>query len=214
MSGIGEASLVLGLISSIIAIIEAANEIYDAYDDTHGLPKKIRVAADKIPLIHHALSLAETNVRAKGVPEDALRSAKPLLEQCKKDAGDFKEIFDKCTPSKEASRTERLKKAMQMKMKSNRLKEHMEKIMESLTLLVQYQVLQDAATLQDIKHAIEQLSAVEDEDGSVQIAHYGTGAVNANMGTGHQEAYNNSGSGHQYKAEYQYFGSTSGTKST
>jgi hypothetical protein len=46
MSGIGEASAVLGLISSIIAIFEVAHEIYDAASDVSGLPKKFRVAAD------------------------------------------------------------------------------------------------------------------------------------------------------------------------
>ena len=46
MSGIVEASLVLGLISSTIAVFEAPQEIYEATNDASGLPKKFQVAAE------------------------------------------------------------------------------------------------------------------------------------------------------------------------
>jgi hypothetical protein len=38
MSGVGEASLVLGIISSILSIIDAANKFYQAVEDEAGLP--------------------------------------------------------------------------------------------------------------------------------------------------------------------------------
>ena len=79
MSGIGEASLVLGLVSSIITIFEAAQEICEAASDTSGLPKKLRMAAEQIPLVHNALSLAKQNINAKNVTEEALQSAKAVL---------------------------------------------------------------------------------------------------------------------------------------
>jgi hypothetical protein len=59
MSGIGEASVVLGPISSTIAIFEAAQEIYEAASDVTGLPRKFRMTAEQIPLVHNALRLAE-----------------------------------------------------------------------------------------------------------------------------------------------------------
>jgi N-terminal domain on NACHT_NTPase and P-loop NTPases len=213
MSGIGEASLVLGLITSIIAIFEAAQEIYDAASDAYGLPKKFRIAAEQIPLVHNALSLVEQNINAKDVTEDALRSAKPVLERCKESAASVKDIFDKTVPAKDASRADRLKKAVGIKMKSNKVKEHMEEIVKSMELLAQNQVFQDAAALQDIKEAIEQLSHVSDEEEQPRFVHSGAGALNANTGEGHQENYNNSGSGNQYRAEKQYFGPTSGRDS-
>jgi hypothetical protein len=212
MSGVGEASLVLGLVSSIIAIIEAVSEIYDAYDNVQGLPKQVRDAAEKIPLIHHTLSLAETNIQAKGISEDALRSAKPILEQCKKDVEGFQAISKKCLPANDATRTERMQKAMQMKMKASTLKDYMASLVTNLALLADCQIFQDTATLQDIKAAVDQLNTADDELNSVQVTHHGSGSVNALTGPGHQENNNNSGSGNFYKGEHQYFGSTSGTK--
>ena len=44
MTGIGEAGLVLGLVSLSIAIFEAAQKIYEAVSDISGLPKKLRLA--------------------------------------------------------------------------------------------------------------------------------------------------------------------------
>ncbi|KAK5214619.1 hypothetical protein LTR47_012121, partial [Exophiala xenobiotica] len=45
------ASLVLGLISSIIAIYEGAHEIYEAAGDVKGLPRKVQLVAEQIPLV-------------------------------------------------------------------------------------------------------------------------------------------------------------------
>ena len=214
MSGIGEASLVLGLVSSTIAIFEAAQEIYEAASDTSGLPKKLRTAAEQIPLVHNALSLAKQNINAKSVTEEALQSAKPVLQQCEKSAASVKNIFDKTIPAKDAPRAERIRKAVGLKMKSNKAKEYMEEIFKSMELLAQNQVFQDAEALEDIKAAIEQLTNVTDEEEQPQFVHSGAGAINANTGGGTQENYNNSGPGIQYNAEKQFFGRDQGKESS
>jgi N-terminal domain on NACHT_NTPase and P-loop NTPases len=41
------------------------------------------MAAEQIPLVHNALSLAEQNVKAENITEEALQSAKPILERCR-----------------------------------------------------------------------------------------------------------------------------------
>ena len=66
----------LGLVSSAVAIFEAASEIYDATHGTTGLPKKFRTAADDIPLIVYSLGLAEESLRAGGVSDEAIKAAK------------------------------------------------------------------------------------------------------------------------------------------
>ncbi|KIX03237.1 uncharacterized protein Z518_06789 [Rhinocladiella mackenziei CBS 650.93] len=213
MSGIGEASAVLGLISSVIAIYEAAHEVYEAASDTKGLPRKFRAAAEQIPMVYHTLSLAEQNIKAKAVSEAALQSAMPVLERCKESAASVKDIFDKTIPAKDASRAECLRKAVGIKMKSNKVKEYMEEVVKNMELLAQNQVFQDAEALKDIKEAIEQLSNVSDEEEQPQFVHSGAGAINANTGGGVQENYNNSGPGSQYNAENQFFGRDQGTDS-
>ena len=130
MSGVGEAGLVLGLISSTITIIEAAHEVYEAASDTSGLPKKLHVVAEQIPLVHNALGLAERTFQANNVTHEEVHSAKPVLEQCQRDAAKVKDIFDQIVPAKDAPRTERLKKAVGLKTKSNKTKEHMEQVVK------------------------------------------------------------------------------------
>jgi uncharacterized protein (UPF0276 family) len=90
MSGVGEAALVLGLISSSVSISLAAYEIYEAANGAHGLPKKLKAAADQIPIILHALGLAEEN--AENVEEGTLKEVKPILERCKSNAEIIEEI--------------------------------------------------------------------------------------------------------------------------
>lgn len=58
----GEAGLVLGLISSTITILEVAHGIHEAASDASGLPKKLRRVAEQIPLVYNALRLAEQNL--------------------------------------------------------------------------------------------------------------------------------------------------------
>lgn len=214
MSGIGEASLVLGLISSTITIFETAHEIYEAASDTSGLPKKLRMVAEQIPLIYDVLNRAKNNISANYVTTEALQTATPVLQECEKNAISIQEVFNKIIPAKDASKTERLRKAVGVMTKSNKVKEHMEEIFKSMELLAQNQIFLDAEALKDIKEAIEQLSNVHDEEEQPQFVHSGAGAINANTGAGTQKNYNNAGSGRQYNAEKQLFGGDQGTDSS
>ena len=214
MSGIGEASLVLGLISSTITIFEAAHQIYEAASDTSGLPKKLRMVAEQIPLVHHVLDLAKKNISANHVTKEALQSATSVLQRCEEIATSVKEIFEKTIPAKDTSKVERYRKAMAVKMKSNKVKEYMEEIFKSMELLAQNQVFHNAEALNDIKEGIEQLSNVPDEEEQSQFVHSGAGAINANTGAGTQKNYNNAGSGRQYNVEKQVFRGDQGTDSS
>lgn len=206
MSGVGEASLVLGLISSTIAIIEAAREIYDAVGDPRGLPEKFRAAADQIHLVTDTLKLAEQNILAQKVDGQAVRNAMPVLERCKEIAVRIKEIFDKNIPGSDASPAERLSKAVGLKMKSKKVVEDIEELFKSMALLAQHQVFQNTAVLQKIQEASERLSNLPDDEDTSQFVHFGAGPLNVNWGPGRQQNNTNSGSGTQYIGETQHFG--------
>lgn len=195
----------LGLISSTIAIFEVAQEVCEAASDAKGLPRKFRVAAEQIPLVYSALSLAEKNIKAKKVTEEALQNVKAVLERCSESATSVKDIFDKIIPAKDASRAERYKKAVGLKMKSSKVKEYMEEICKNMEFLAQNQVFQDAEVSTDIKEAIEQLGNVPDEEEQPQYVNSGAGAMNINTGGGPQKNYNNSGPGSQHNGEQQTF---------
>ena len=206
MSGVGEMAAVLGLISSIIEIFDTAQEIYEAASDAKGLPRKFRAAADQIPLVYNALRLAEQNIKDKNVSEETLQSAKPVLERCKESAASVKDIFDKTIPAKNASRAERLKKAVGLKKKSNKVKECMEEIFENMGLLAQNQVFHDTETLKEIKEAVEELSNMPDEEEQSRYAVFG-GQMNVLAGEGTQENQSMIGDNNkQFNAKTQNFG--------
>lgn len=134
-AGIGEVSLVLGLILSIIAIYEGAYEIYEAASDAKSLTQKFQLTAEQIPLVLHTLSLTEQNIQARAVSPDVLQNAMTILERYKEATTEVKDIFDRTIPTKDASRTQRLKKAVGIKLKSNKVKERMEEVVKNMELL-------------------------------------------------------------------------------
>jgi hypothetical protein len=90
MSG-AEASLVLGLISSIITIIQTTQQVYEAVEDAQGLPANFRKSASKLPLISKLLEHAENYVET--IADEAKRVAiKPALENCQLQATHLKEL--------------------------------------------------------------------------------------------------------------------------
>jgi predicted lipoprotein len=204
MTGVVEVSTVLGLISSAITIFEAAQEVYEAASDVSGLPKKFRAAADHIPLVYHTLNRAAEHIQSQQVDVQALKSAEPVLQQCRENADKIKDIFDKTIPGPNASTAERMKKAMSLKMKSNKVKESMEDVIKGLELLAQNQIFQDAETLNDIQESLVELGSLTDEDAQPQYSHSGSGDQNIVSG-GTLRKYHNSGSGSQYNAETMTF---------
>lgn len=164
MSG-AEGILVLGLVSSICTIFEAAYHVYSAAHDTKGLPKAFRTTAEQIPLVLHALQLVEKGVAGKDDFDQAVVTVKPILERCKKKAALVKNVFDKALPAKDAPRWERYKKALEAKLKDREIKSSMEAITQDLALLQHQQTFQDAETMKDIKAAIHHLDESMTTDG-------------------------------------------------
>ena len=84
----------------------------------------------------------------------------------------------------------------------------MEQVLQSMDLLAQEQVFQDADILEDIKAAIEQLISIShEEERPPGFVHSGAGAINAEAGGGTQKDHNNSGPGivDDAAAENQFF---------
>jgi hypothetical protein len=82
MSGVGEAGLVLGIISSIISIIDATKQVYEAAEDEAGLPTNFKKSATKLPLISKLLEDAERYMN--NLADESIKAAfTPTLEECK-----------------------------------------------------------------------------------------------------------------------------------
>jgi hypothetical protein len=178
-----------------------------------GLPKSFRVIAGQIPLVLHTLHLIEQSIKVDTVSEEAIKITKPVLERCNENASSLKAAFDKALPAKDASRTDRYKKAAEMRWKSGEVKKSMELVMGDLDLLAQHQIFQDAGALEDIKTAVEELAQVSGEEESDRSVHHGSGNINNFSGSGNQENHRyeiSGGSGSFYKADSIGFGKQAG----
>ncbi|KAL3425245.1 zinc finger protein [Phlyctema vagabunda] len=94
MSGIGEAGLALGIVSSIISIVTAAKDVYEAANNATGLPKAFDGAAAKFPLILILMDEATTYLQRSDVDPKICKAIRRVLEPCEKSSNDLFEIFD------------------------------------------------------------------------------------------------------------------------
>lgn len=192
MSG-AEVGAVLGIVSAVISIWEACDAVWDAAEDAKGLPAKLRTSAEQIPLVIHVLNLAGQRIQSDQVDEPGRQSAVPILERCKVNAEQIKDLFDKCLPSKDASKAERFKKAVNIRAKSSSVKEKMDDVLQDLDLLSKHTLLEDHEAISDIKNAVEQLARVDDENDRPHFAHSGSGDQFGNSGSGTQKNHVNNG---------------------
>ncbi|KAK6512493.1 hypothetical protein TWF481_001377 [Arthrobotrys musiformis] len=208
MSGIGEASLILGLISSIITVIDATKRVYDAVEDEAGLPKNFKKSAAKLPLIVKLLEDAEKFVG--NTPDDSLKTAfTPTLESCKRQAASLQKLFEKVMPEEGGSRLDRYLKAARTIGKGGRVESLTMDILKDLQLLAtRFPDFTNTRGQGQLKEAIEEIAKMEPSlpdgfENAVSYTHYGSGAQNVNTGTGVQNNNNstgnmNTGSGMQY----------------
>lgn len=192
MSGVGEASLVLGLISSILSIIDATRQVYDAVNDETGLPKNFRQTAARLPLVSSLLEDAEgyvdgtVDVRAK----DALAET---LKNCKTRAENLHELFEKVLPVEGDSRIDRYAKAARSIGKGGRVETLMAGILGDLQLLtLEFPGVTNARRKENLTRAVQDVQNMEPslDDG------FQKSPMNVNSGSGTQN--NNTGTGAQY----------------
>jgi hypothetical protein len=189
MSGIGEASLVLGIISSIISIIDATKQVYDAVEDEVGLPKNFKKSATKLPLVSKILEDAETYV--KNIVDESTRVAFiPTLEECKAHAGQLQELFAKVMPEEGDSRWDRYVKAARTIGKGGRVETLVGGILDDLQLLTtRFPEVTTARGREQLANAVDDVSHMEpslpdDFEQMSAFVHYGSGAQNNNTGGG------------------------------
>ncbi|KAH6714431.1 hypothetical protein BKA61DRAFT_605258 [Leptodontidium sp. MPI-SDFR-AT-0119] len=210
MSGIGEASLVLGIISSIISIIDATNQVYEAVKDEAGLPTNFKKSATKLPLISKVLEDAERYVNSAA--DVSIKAAfTPTLEDCEAQATQLQELFKKVMPEEGDSRWARYVKAARTIGKGGRVESLVRGILQDLQLLAtRFPEVTTPRGKDQLAKAIEEVAEMEPslpDDGFEQMpayAHYGSGAQNNNIGGGTQN--NNNSTGNQNIGGQMYIG--------
>jgi hypothetical protein len=224
MSG-AEAITVLGLISSVIAIIEASRDLYDAASSVEGLHEAFRAVSQNIPLVLNILRDCKkvqeqvdrdysltTDADRKREIEESSKAVEPLIKACQENGKRLQEIFQKVVSEDDASWIERYKKAASAVMpgKKRKVEDLMKEILEKLQLLHTSRFFKseneqrNEKKSKELETAITQLSelpsSLPGDEG--QYSHYGSGAMFVNPGLGTQHNYNQSGTSNsnQYNA--------------
>ena len=196
MSG-AEAGFVVGLISSVISIIEATKTVYDIAKDAKGQPEAFRQVAARLPLIIEILHSAEERVQA--LAETAQEALKLILESCKAKAENLKKTFQKVIRKDDDKWYDRYRKALGTLREGDKVECLMEGILKDVQVLACERLTGAASDTQmkELEEAIKEMHemppSLPDEAGSFiqthsgsgdNIGHTGLGTMNNHKGTG------------------------------
>ena len=213
MSG-AEAIAVLGIISSVISIIDAAKQVHDGASNAVGLPEAFREVAGRLPLVTAILKSAEQPIRDGKLDEASCEAIKPLVEECKSRAKALDDMFQKVLPPDDASRLDRYIRAAKTLGKGGKVETLMKGLLDDVTLLASRHGLETATAhqLDQVENAIQELSTMEPSvpDSEFQETtftnnNFGDGPMTNNNVSGNQKYQANYGTGKQFQAETQTF---------
>jgi len=130
-----EAILVLGVISSIIQIVDGTKQVYDAATDAQGLPEAFREVADRLPIVANILGSAKKHIDDGAVDEKSCKGVKHVVEACEKKARILDDLFRKVVPADGSSRGRIYLSAVRTLGKGSRVETLMKGMLEDVQLL-------------------------------------------------------------------------------
>jgi hypothetical protein len=204
-----EVDLVLGLISSIITVLNTITKVYSDVKDTEGIPTEFQEITQRLPIIQATLRIAKAHISTRGLDEESCRAIKAPIKGCKDKALRLEIIFRKVVPQASAERYERYRLAVHALGEGYRVETLMKGMLEDIKLLARNQAVEAATEtevgkpIQVIKEMARPPSLLEDTPGN-SINNVGRGTINANTDKGTQN--NNNANGKQFIGQNQYFG--------
>lgn len=187
MSG-AEAGFVIGLIGSLISIVDAIKKVYDAAGDANGQPGEFRQVAARLPLVIEILHSVEA--AAPELDDTKQEAIEPILKSCKAKAEKLQEIFQKVIRKDDGNWFDRYKKALRTLGKGDKVEYLMEGIQKDTQLLA-CEKLMGIATEEQVKRLEEGIremndlsSSVQEDTLSVTQTHSGTGDNIGHSGSG------------------------------
>ncbi|KAK0731912.1 quinon protein alcohol dehydrogenase-like superfamily [Lasiosphaeris hirsuta] len=154
---------VIGIISGVIAIIDATAKIYNAAKDASGLPEAFRDIATRLPLVCKTLQTVSRNLNNTIPDEECYEAIKPVLQRCESRATQLEKIFTDVIPQADASRMERYALAALTWGKGDTVESLMKGILEDVQLLTSNRVAElptQTNIVAVIREAIEEVSAI------------------------------------------------------
>ena len=185
MSG-AEGIAVLGVIASIVTIIDGTKKVYDAATNPQGLPEAFREVAGRLPIIENTLKSAKQNIEESKVNDDTCKGVKDTVEACQEKAKSLDKLFHKTIPADGTSRLKRYYMAVKSLGRGSEVETLMKGMLDDVQLLSCERGMKTATKAQQeqILKAIEELSAVSPSVPEHEFQE--TGFTNANYGSGTQ----------------------------
>lgn len=213
MSG-AEAGLVLAVISTVIAVIDATKKVYDGASSATGLPEVFREVGGRLPLVRAILGSAKQHIDDGQVDEASCTAMKPVINACEEKAKKLKVIFQKVLPHDDASRIDRYISAAKTFGKGGRVEVLMKGMLDDVLLLASNHGLESATAHQvdQLTKAIQEMSGIkpsipdsEFQETTFTNNSFGDGHMTNNNVQGNQKFMANYGTGKQFQAETQTF---------
>lgn len=219
MTGLAEASAILGLVSAIVGILDCVHKTYNAAHDAKGLPEAFKEVADRLPLVNDTLKLIDKHLQGNytSLDDEAASAIQERLEICHEKARKLEVIFNNCIPDDHTSRIDRYVKAVQTVGKGNKVELLMKGLLEGVQDIVnhigihtaedvqkQTELLTEAIkTMSDMKPSVED-KLIEPAADTARYVHSGLGdQYNASGSATQQIAKGNS---RQFIGHNQHFG--------
>ncbi|KAJ0165520.1 hypothetical protein CTA2_10964 [Colletotrichum tanaceti] len=184
---------VLGLISSIIAILDASLATYAAVKSASGLPPSFRDVSLRLPLIRDTLKAAWGSLAQDTQSHEDETSLQAVLEGCKDKVSALDQVFRSVITSDSDSRLERYLKALNTIPKADKVENLAAGILADLQVLAGNFVIK-AATREQMRSLIA--TAREDDVNklpSLTANNMGSGSQYVHMGNGNQNVSTGSG---------------------
>ena len=201
-----EVDPVLGLISSVITVLDTITKIYRYVKDVEAVPKEFREITQRLPIIQATLRIVKAHISTRSLDEESCRAIKGPIQGCKDKALRLEIIFRKVVPQASPERLECYRVAIDVLGEGYQVEALIEGILRDIKWLAENPAV-NAATepeVQKLAKAIEELSVVPaSQSDENSINNYGSGTLNANIDKGNQN--NNNASGKQFIGQNQYF---------
>ena len=181
-----EVIAVLGVISSIISIVDGTKKVYDAATNAQGLPEAFREVAGRLPIIGNTLESTKQSIEERKDNNDSCKGVKHIVEACEEKARKLEDLFHKVIPAEGAADLKRYYKAVKAWGKGSEVENLMKGMLEDVQLLACEHGIKTATKDQQeqIIKAILEVSAVSPSVPEHEFQE--TGFTNTNYGSGTQ----------------------------
>lgn len=211
MSG-AEAIAILGIISSVVAIVDGAKQVYDAASNAESLPEAFREIAARLPIVQDILCSARRYIEGGGADEDVCKGARAVLKSCEVKAEKLKKLFTEVIPADGSSRRKRYLSAVKTLGKGSSVENLMKGVLGDVQLLaIEHGMVTEtdqrgdqlAKAIKEVADLPTSLPGNATDDTGFTASHSGSGHIYQSQG----EQFNNTGSGHSYHAQTMTFSS-------